>query len=219
VGSIEQVGRRERKKALTRERLITVARELFAEQGFPETTVQQITEAADVSERTFFRYFESKDDLLLLDLVAFFDRVELELRARPMEEEPLIALYRSVLASVRSRSDESLEIPMVRPHGLGLELTSQLARTYISWELRIAEILSQRLGGSADCRLRADVTAKLGISVLRAAFRELFQVTPEHLRPEPGAFLEQLDSAFVSALDECDLLRRLLVAQDCDGRG
>ena len=140
MGSIEQGGRRERKKALTRERLIKVARELFAEQGFPETTVQQITEAADVSERTFFRYFESKDDLLLLDLVAFFDRVEFELRVRPIEEEPLVALYQSMLTSVRSGLDESFEIPMVRPHGLGLELTNQLARTYISWELRIAEI-------------------------------------------------------------------------------
>ncbi|KJE77050.1 TetR/AcrR family transcriptional regulator [Ferrimicrobium acidiphilum] len=214
MGSIEQGGRRERKKALTRERLIKVARELFAEQGFPETTVQQITEAADVSERTFFRYFESKDDLLLLDLVAFFDRVEFELRVRPIEEEPLVALYQSMLTSVRSGLDESFEIPMVRPHGLGLELTNQLARTYISWELRIAEILAQRLGGSSDCRLRADVTAKLGISVLRAAFRELFQNTPEHLRPEPAAFPQQLECAFVSALDECDLLRRLLATRD-----
>src|SRR5260370_2357896 len=53
-------GRRERRKAETRERLFRAAMRLFAERGFFETTTENITEAADVGLGTFFNYFPSK---------------------------------------------------------------------------------------------------------------------------------------------------------------
>ena len=52
---------RERKKARTRESLIRVAHQLFQQQGFEATTVEQIVDAAEVSRRTFFRYFPAKE--------------------------------------------------------------------------------------------------------------------------------------------------------------
>ena len=58
-------GRRERRTAETRERLFRAALDLFAKKGFPETTVEDITEAADVGKGTFFNYFPSKDHILL----------------------------------------------------------------------------------------------------------------------------------------------------------
>jgi len=58
-------GRRERRSAETRERLFRSALELFARKGFAETTVEDITEAADVGKGTFFNYFPSKDHMLL----------------------------------------------------------------------------------------------------------------------------------------------------------
>lgn len=58
-------GRRERRSAETRERLFRVALDLFARKGFTETTVEDITEAADVGKGTFFNYFPSKDHILL----------------------------------------------------------------------------------------------------------------------------------------------------------
>lgn len=58
-------GRRERRTAETRERLFRAALDLFAEKGFAETTVEDITEAADVGKGTFFNYFPSKDHILL----------------------------------------------------------------------------------------------------------------------------------------------------------
>jgi AcrR family transcriptional regulator len=58
-------GRRERRSAETRERLFRAALELFARKGFAETTVEDITEAADVGKGTFFNYFPSKDHILL----------------------------------------------------------------------------------------------------------------------------------------------------------
>jgi len=58
-------GRRERRTAETRERLFRAALDLFAKKGFAETTVEDITEAADVGKGTFFNYFPSKDHILL----------------------------------------------------------------------------------------------------------------------------------------------------------
>src|SRR5579859_2318136 len=58
-------GRRERRTAETRERLFRAALDLFAKKGFAETTIEDITEAADVGKGTFFNYFPSKDHILL----------------------------------------------------------------------------------------------------------------------------------------------------------
>ncbi len=58
-------GRRERRTVETRERLFRAALDLFAKKGFNESTVEDITEAADVGKGTFFNYFPSKDHILL----------------------------------------------------------------------------------------------------------------------------------------------------------
>ena len=58
------LGRRERRAAETRVRLFRCALQLFAERGFPNVTVEDITQAADVGKGTFFNYFESKDHVL-----------------------------------------------------------------------------------------------------------------------------------------------------------
>ena len=61
---VSGMGRRERRAAETRLRLFRCALELFAERGFSNVTVEDITEAADVGKGTFFNYFESKDSVL-----------------------------------------------------------------------------------------------------------------------------------------------------------
>jgi AcrR family transcriptional regulator len=60
----ETMGRRERRAAETRLRLFRCALQLFAERGYPNVTVEDITDAADVGKGTFFNYFESKDQVL-----------------------------------------------------------------------------------------------------------------------------------------------------------
>lgn len=97
--------RRERRSAELRERLFRSALRLFAEKGFTETTVEDITEAADVGKGTFFNYFPSKDHILLAfsdmqlgklaELVADFRNSNQSLRefiqalTQRMTEEPL----------------------------------------------------------------------------------------------------------------------------------
>jgi AcrR family transcriptional regulator len=61
---LQGMGRRERRAAETRLRLFRSALQLFAQRGFPNVTVEDITEAADVGKGTFFNYFESKDHVL-----------------------------------------------------------------------------------------------------------------------------------------------------------
>jgi len=65
LASTSSSDRRQRRSADIRERLFRAALELFAQKGFAETTVEDITEAADVGKGTFFNYFPSKDHILL----------------------------------------------------------------------------------------------------------------------------------------------------------
>src|ERR1039457_5580663 len=64
AGNPPGAGRRQRRAAETRLRLFRCALQLIAERGFPNVTVEDITEAADVGKGTFFNYFESKDHVL-----------------------------------------------------------------------------------------------------------------------------------------------------------
>ncbi len=65
LGAVKAAGRRERRCEETRERIFRAALQLFAERGFSATTIESITEAADVGKGTFFNYFENKESLLL----------------------------------------------------------------------------------------------------------------------------------------------------------
>src|SRR5436309_15980482 len=76
-------GLRERKKQQTRDTIGRVGLELFAARGYDQTTLAEIAEAADVSPRTIFAYFQSKEDILFCDEPSFLDRVREMLEQRP----------------------------------------------------------------------------------------------------------------------------------------
>ncbi|MEV6982871.1 TetR family transcriptional regulator [Sphaerisporangium sp. NPDC051017] len=67
MSSPPHTGLRERKKAKTRRSIQDHAMRLFAEQGYDATTIEQIAEAAEVSPSTFFRYFPTKEDVVIQD--------------------------------------------------------------------------------------------------------------------------------------------------------
>src|SRR6185503_7238525 len=93
-------GRRERKKQRTRDALFEAAMELFAAKGYDRTAVHEITDAVDVSERTFFRYFASKEDLVLSFIRDGAAAFAAALAARPAEEEPLTAARHALQSSI-----------------------------------------------------------------------------------------------------------------------
>ncbi|UVS80539.1 TetR/AcrR family transcriptional regulator [Actinokineospora sp. UTMC 2448] len=88
-----EVGRRERKKQLTRQALVNAAVRLFTEQGYDQTSVADIAEAADVSKRTFFLHFATKEDVLLAD-----GSTRINLAVRAIEGRRPDAPMREVLA-------------------------------------------------------------------------------------------------------------------------
>ena len=98
--STREAPRRERKKQQTRDALIHAALELFEAKGYEHTAVREITDAVDVSERTFFRYFASKEDLALSFVRDGADALLAALVARPPAEDPLTALRRAFRASL-----------------------------------------------------------------------------------------------------------------------
>src|SRR5262249_60776180 len=83
---------RERKKARTREALQEAAIARFARQGFEGATVEEIADACEVSPRTFFRYFPTKEDVLFADAEARRERLLAAIAERPPDEGPFVAL-------------------------------------------------------------------------------------------------------------------------------
>ena len=149
----EQPGRpglRERKKAKTRAVIREQALRLFREQGYDATTVEQIADAADVSPSTFFRYFPTKEDVVLQDDMEL--RWSAALRAQPPGLSPVVALRAAMLevfaslpdaemALLRQSMELALTVPAVRARSL-----DEFGRT-IQF---ISGALAERTGRAAD---------------------------------------------------------------------
>jgi AcrR family transcriptional regulator len=102
----ERPGLRERKKQQTRDKIANVALDLFAERGYEQTTLAEIADAADVSTRTIFAYFQTKEDILFCDEPAFIVALEQALTNRPEGATTIDALREFI--GGRDMADENL---------------------------------------------------------------------------------------------------------------
>jgi AcrR family transcriptional regulator len=107
VSTMASAGLRERKKQRTREALVEAAFDLFRRKGFQVTTIDEIAAAVELSPRTFFRYFESKEDVALALMVQQFDAFYAAFAARPAHEPVLTALRHATVETIRSCEDGS----------------------------------------------------------------------------------------------------------------
>src|SRR6266568_5097397 len=123
LGTMSELGIRERKKQRTRQALRQAALELFQERGFEATTIADITAAADVAPRTFFSYFQTKEDVVLDEGLQRFDQLQQTLRQRP-HGEPLLAAFRR--AALEVAAEMRLDLPALMDHAFDL-LESGLA--------------------------------------------------------------------------------------------
>lgn len=172
-------GRRDRKKNETRDALRTAAHQLFAEKGFSRTTIDDITAAADVSRRTFFRYYTSKEDLLRVEVADLLPVMVAALRARPADEPPLSAILGAVISLIGPDGPpalaQSLATPLTSANPLtGIKARLSLVRLLAEWEEGITDTLLARAGqnpgeASEAERLRAVVITCAATSALRAS--------------------------------------------------
>jgi AcrR family transcriptional regulator len=91
------LSRRERRRAETRERIFRAALKRFAQRGFVATTVEDITDAADVGKGTFFNYFPSKEHVLAAFSEMQLAKLQAALSSGPTAERPLPAVLHGMV--------------------------------------------------------------------------------------------------------------------------
>jgi AcrR family transcriptional regulator len=196
VTEIAQASLRERKKARTRASLREHALRLFREQGYHATTVEQIAAAAEVSPSTFFRYFPTKEDVVLQDDMD--TRMVEAFRRQPDDLSPIAAIRAGVReawesftpqewALIREGAELFQHVPEIRARAL-----NEFARTISV----IAEALAARVGRRAD-DLRVRVLAGAMVGVMMSVSLPEKMAAPE-ARHDPDLFAPEA----VSRIDE-----------------
>jgi len=163
-------GLRERHRRRTAADLENAALDLFTERGFDGVTIDDIAAAADVSRRTFFRYFASKEDVILSDHPRRLDELQAELDRRPADEPALTALRHAILSLV-STYEENRD-HMVRRFRLLTTTPALEARSLClqrNWETSVTEMLAARMGVDPAQDLRPGVVAATTMAAMRVA--------------------------------------------------
>jgi AcrR family transcriptional regulator len=166
VGAAVRSGLRQRKKDSSRRAIEDAAWELFAEQGYEETSINDIAERADVAPRTFFRYFPTKEAVMYPQFEELLQSVREAFRARPADEPVITSLFESFevlagsLEGEGSRARQRMAM-MKKPgqHPPGTEFfRTRLAEV-------TAELVLEREGDSEEGRMRSRLASGL-VSVL-----------------------------------------------------
>lgn len=170
-------GLRARKRRQSLERITNAAIPLFLKKGYDATTIDEIAAAADVSKRTFFDYFATKEEVVFAWQDELGSILAEEMRARPVEEPLILSAEKALLASTARITAH----PQIESIHLLISKTSALqARNnlkYIKLEQTLAEALIERMHDE-DGYFRARLLAAIIISG--------FRIAPEKWRASPG---------------------------------
>ncbi|MDJ1130631.1 TetR/AcrR family transcriptional regulator [Streptomyces iconiensis] len=162
-------GLRERKKQRTRDALIRAAHELFITQGYEATTVDQIAEAVEVSQRTFFRYFTNKEEVALFVQGMVTGRFQEAFRTRPIDEHPMESLRHTLDATWDGLS---LAIGEIVPLELHMKMWQVIEMTpaLVTANLRLSLVMEEKLAMEIARRTGVDIDRDPRPRVLVAAF-------------------------------------------------
>jgi AcrR family transcriptional regulator len=163
-------GLRERHRKRTAADLEEAALQLFSERGFDAVTIDDIAAAADVSRRTFFRYFASKEDVILSDHPKRLDELEAALDRRPADE-PALAALRHAIMSLADTYEEQRD-HMLRRFSLMTTTPALEARSLClqrNWETAVTDMLAGRMGVDPAKDLRPGVVAATTMAAMRVA--------------------------------------------------
>jgi AcrR family transcriptional regulator len=160
-------GLRERKKQRTRESIASTGLALFSERGYQATTVADIAAAADVSERTVFGYFATKEDILFADHLALEHELAQALDER--DGAPALDTLRRFAIENLSRFDEQARIRWQIVRHDELLLTHQRMRQVAFGEV-VAKAIADELGERVD-----DLRPQLVTAAVIAAFTAVYE--------------------------------------------
>jgi AcrR family transcriptional regulator len=194
---VAKPGLRERKKQKTREAIQREAVRLFQENGYEETTIEQIAAAVEISPSTFFNYFPSKEDVVLYD--AYDPMIVTLLGSRP-SDEPLSDAVRAVLATIGIALEKDRDVVFARSK-LMVEVPDLRARLWE--ELERAQVFLGAIAGARTGRDPEDFEIRVVIMALVAAMME---ATREWVR---GDGKESLSGLLTRAFDLVDAGGRL----------
>jgi AcrR family transcriptional regulator len=187
-------GLRERKKQRTRQVIQEVAYRLIETTGYESTTIEQIAAAAEVSPSTVFRYFPSKEHIVLRSDYAT-SSAEL-LRARPLDEPPLVALRAAVTGTMRLfQEDFSAEYPWKM--ALVREVPAVRAQMHAAQD-RLVEVLSAALAERTG-RPQDDLELKVLVGALMGGLHQALLDWGDH--GQQGDLPDTIDRA-LAALDQ-----------------
>jgi AcrR family transcriptional regulator len=190
-------GRRERKKLRTREALVDAAFTLFQEKGFEATTVEEIADAVDVSSRTFFRYFASKEEVALGFQEEQRQAMMKMLAERPADEPVVTALRRAIVAVAQECERGGGGFDAERFGCMHEMMASSPA--LLAGSLEHAQKKQSELTQLIADRMGADSTTDLRPHVVAAAATCTFQAIADAWRSGPLEGLsisETMDQAF-----------------------
>jgi AcrR family transcriptional regulator len=169
----ETSGLRERKKAQTRQALTAAAIRLSVERGGPErVTIEEISEAADVSPRTFFNYVSSKEEAILGVDPERRAQLRAELELRPKDETPVEALRAALHAGSDDFEDNgelwAQRLQLVRDHPA---LSSGYVASFADFERGLVEAMAARLGMDPDTDLYPALVVSAALTVMRVTVK------------------------------------------------
>jgi AcrR family transcriptional regulator len=165
-----QVGLRQRKKERTRQELAGAALRLFVERGYEAVRVEDIAAAVDVSERTFFRYFGSKEEALWPDQDERLAEFAAVLAGRPRNEPPVDCLRHAAIASAEGyQAHEGEMLARFRLLTQTPALRGYLLECLEAWEQAAASALLKRIGSRRNGELRCRLLAAATVAAFRVA--------------------------------------------------
>jgi AcrR family transcriptional regulator len=190
------LGLRERKRRQTRERLTRVAMALFLARGFEATTLDDIASAADISRRSFFHYFASKEDVVFAWQEESSAALIAAVAARPANESMLTAAENAISAMVRQlEPGEAMAMAQLKRDNPALQARDQVK--YEKLERALAEALGKRAGHKTE-RLQARLVAMIATGAMRIG-GELWAA--EGAREKPEALVKRTFTAIRAILD------------------
>jgi AcrR family transcriptional regulator len=158
---------RARRRRRTAEAIVTGALGLFEERGFERTTVDQIAEAAEISRRTFFRYFADKEEVFFAEDERLLDLIHDTLDAAP-DGEPVLDLARRATRALAEHSTADPERRLARERLIAATPALQARR--LAKTLRWEQAIAARLVARGSSEQEALLVPKVALACFQAAY-------------------------------------------------